>query len=474
MNSQGLLIGGREVSSGTPVDIANPYDGSVAGSTFEAGPELIEEAVATVAGAAAEMRSLKSYQRAAILNDISQAIRSRSDALARLMALESGKPIRDARIEVERAILTTETAAGEAVRITGEVLPLDVLPASGDRIGITRRFPIGPVLAITPFNFPLNLVCHKLGPAIAAGDPILIKPAPKTPLTALVLGRIAVECGLPENAIAVVLCSNEAAQALVQDDRFKVLSFTGSDAVGWKLKSLAGTKKVILELGGNAGAIVDETADMELSATRIAVGGFGYAGQSCISVQRTYVHESRYEEFADTLTAKVRNLTLGDPLDEATDVGPMINPEAVERIEGWVGEAVEAGATILTGGHGQGSAFEPTILTDVPAESRVCQNEAFAPVVSLFRFRSFDEAIDALNASRYGLQAGVFTRHLSYAMAAFERLEVGGVVVNDVPTFRVDPMPYGGIKDSGLGREGLKYAIEELTELKLLVLRTGE
>lgn len=474
MTTLAPLVGGESVTRGRELEVTSPYDGSIVGRTYEAGAEEIESAVQAVVSGSAEMRSLKSYQRVDILRRIAQGIRDESEDLARLMALEAGKPIRDARIEVDRAVLTMETAAGEATRMYGETLPLDVLPASADRIGITKRVPIGPVLAITPFNFPLNLVCHKLGPAIAAGNSIFIKPAPKTPLSALALGCIALQSGMPSDGLAVLLCDNQDAQALVEDERFKALSFTGSDTVGWRLKSLAGKKRVILELGGNAGVIVDETADIELAVSRIVAGGFGYAGQSCISVQRTYVHDSIYDRFATMLAARASNLKLGDPLDEATDVGPMINPEAVTRIEEWVQEAESAGATLLTGGRARGPIFEPTVLTEVTPDLRVCRNEVFAPVVSLFRFGHFEEAIEALNDSKYGLQAGIFTRDMPHAMQAFERLEVGGVIVNDIPTFRVDPMPYGGVKDSGFGREGLRYAIHEMTELRLLVLRSGE
>ncbi len=465
-----LYISGEEVASGKQVSVVNPYDGTVIGSTYEAGPEALEKAVLGVVRGAERMRHLASYERQNILNEIASGIERRRDELARTMALESGKPIRDARLEVDRAILTMRTAAAEATRIYGEEMPLDVLPSGRGRIGITRRVPVGPVLAITPFNFPLNLVCHKLGPAIAAGDSILIKPAPKTPLSALALAQIAYESGMPAEALSVVLCSNESTQGLVEDDRFKALTFTGSDAVGWRLKALSGRKRVILELGGNAGAIVDETADLELAVNRIAVGGFGYAGQSCISVQRTFVHTGVYEEFADRLRRRAEELTLGDPLDEATDLGPMINPESVERIKSWVEEASDGGAQVLTGGGSRGNIFEPTVLAGASPTARVCGEEAFAPIVSLLPFQDFDDVLEAVNDSRFGLQAGIFTKNLNHAMTAFERLQVGGVIVNDIPTFRVDPMPYGGVKDSGLGREGLRYAIQELTELKLLVV----
>jgi diguanylate cyclase (GGDEF)-like protein len=438
-----------------------------------ASADQVELAITSVVAGAPQMAALKAYERANILARLAAAMEKQREELALLMTLESGKPIKDARVEVDRAILSLSTSAAEATRIYGEVLPLDVMAASSDRFGITHRFPLGPVLGITPFNFPLNLVCHKLGPAIAAGDSILIKPAPKTPLSALALGRIAYESGIPGDGLAVILSDNETTQRMVEDERFKAVSFTGSDAVGWKIKTLAGKKRTILELGGNAGAIVDETADMDLAASRIAAGGFGYAGQSCISVQRVFVHESIFDEFATELITRVQNLTLGDPRDESTDIGPMITPDAVDRITSWVQEAVDGGAQLLCGDAANGSIFAPTVLSDPSPAAQVCRKEAFAPIVALFPFRDFDDAIASINDSNYGLQAGVFTRDLTRALSAFERLEVGGVIVNDVPTFRSDPMPYGGIKDSGFGREGVRYAIEELTELKLLVLRSG-
>ncbi|HZT95986.1 MAG TPA: aldehyde dehydrogenase family protein [Chloroflexota bacterium] len=466
-----LLIGGEPVITPQRVDVRSPYDDAVVGRTYEAAGEDVEAAVCSVDRGFETMRTLPSYRRAEILQGIAGRIQEQREDLARTMALESGKPIRDARLEVDRAVLTMTTAAGESVRLYGDTIPLDVLPSARGRVGITRRFPLGPVLAITPFNFPLNLVCHKLGPAIAAGDSMLIKPAPKTPLSALALAQIAYDSGLPPEGLSVILSSNADAQKLVADERFKALSFTGSDIVGWRLKSLAGKKRVILELGGNAGVIADDSADVELAAQRVAAGGFGYAGQSCISVQRTYVHKAVFGEFADRLASLAGRLKLGNPLDEDTELGPMINPEATERIESWINEAMTQGAEVLAGGHARGSIFEPTVLSGAPPTARVCGDEAFAPVISLFPFSDFSEALDSVNNSRFGLQAGIFTRRLDHAMAAFERLDVGGVVVNDVPTFRVDPMPYGGVKDSGLGREGLRYAIEELTELKLLVLR---
>jgi glyceraldehyde-3-phosphate dehydrogenase (NADP+) len=338
-------------------------------------------------------------------------------------------------------------------------------------MAIAKRFPVGPIAAISPFNFPLNLAAHKIAPAIAAGNPIVLKPATKTPLSALYLGELATRAGLPAGAISVLPMARATGDRLVTDPRFKLLTFTGSSAVGWDMKSRAGRKKVILELGGNAGVIVDEGADLEFAAKRVGVGGFAFAGQSCISVQRVFVHERVFEDFAGRLVRLVEALKVGDPMDPDTDLGPMIEASDAARIETWVNEAVFDGAKVLTGAHRVGAAvYAPTVLTDVARDAKVCAQEAFAPLVVLSRFAQFDDALAGVNDSSYGLQAGVFTPSLEHALRAFDALEVGGVIVNDVPTWRIDHMPYGGVKDSGLGREGPRYTIEEMTELKLLVI----
>jgi glyceraldehyde-3-phosphate dehydrogenase (NADP+) len=417
------------------------------------------------------MRRLPAYERAAILARTSAAIKRERESIATTLAKEAGKPIKDALIETDRAVMTFHVASEEARRIGGEVIPMDLAEHGRGRFALTRRFPIGPVAAISPFNFPLNLTAHKLAPAVAAGNPIVLKPATKTPLSALNLARLLLESELPPGAISVLPMERKTGDRLVSDERFKLLTFTGSSPVGWGMKARAGKKRVILELGGNAGVIVDDSADLELAARRIAVGGFAFSGQSCISVQRVYVHSDVYDAFASRLTALVTALKVGDPLDPATDLGPMIEADEAERIDTWVREAVASGAQVVTGGRRLGNAlYEPTILSDVPADAKVCAQEAFAPLVVLARFNDFDEALREVNRSTFGLQAGVFTGNLDRALRAFDEIETGGVIINDVPTYRIDHMPYGGVKDSGLGREGPRYTIEEMTELKLLVI----
>ncbi|MCC6347136.1 MAG: aldehyde dehydrogenase family protein [Nitrospirales bacterium] len=386
------------------------------------------------------------------------------------MTLESGKPLRDARGEVDRSVLTFRVAAEEASRIGGEVIPLDRNPFSEGRWGFTRRFPAGPVIGITPFNFPLNLVSHKVAPAIASGNPIIIKPAAQTPAAALLLGEIATGAGLPGGGISVIPCEVKVAEKFILDERIKVLSFTGSAPVGWMLKAKAPQKKALLELGGNAGVLVDESADLEYAVKRCVNGAFSYAGQVCISVQRIYIHERVYDAFVDRFLSLTKALTIGDPLAENTDIGPMIDEKNAVRADTWIGEAREKGAKVLTGGRREGNFYLPTVLADATPEMKVSCMEVFAPVVTVVRVRDFEEGLHAMNSTVYGLQAGVFTRDLKHAFSAFERIEAGGVIINDIPTYRVDHMPYGGVKQSGFGREGVKYAIEEMTELRLMVL----
>ena len=411
------------------------------------------------------------YERAAILAAASAELLRRRDEIGRIVCLEVGKAIRDATAEVERAAMTFQVASEEARRVGGEVIPLDLAPHGRGRFALTRRFPIGPVAAISPFNFPLNLSAHKLAPAIAAGDPIVLKPASKTPLSALILAAILQRAGLPDGALSVLPMTRETGNRLVTDDRYKLLTFTGSSAVGWSMKARAGTKRVLLELGGNAGVIVDQSADLDYAARRVSLGGFALAGQSCISVQRVFVHERVMDEFARKMIARVEALHVGDPRDPETDVGPLVEPEEVDRVDAWVQEAVGSGATVLTGGRRIGrTMYAPTVLAKVPEAAKVCAQEVFAPLVGLYPFSDFKAAVAAVNRSAYGLQAGVFTRDLQHAFDGFEHLEVGGVIVNDVPSWRIDHMPYGGVKNSGLGREGPRYAIEEMTELKLMVI----
>ena len=453
------------------LEVSNPYDGSVVGRVPLAGAAGFDRAADAAVAGAARMARLPVHERAAILMRVSAAITADRDAIARTLAAEAGKPIRDALVETDRAAMTFQVSAEEARRLSGEVIPMDLAPHGEGRLGIVRRFPIGPVAAISPFNFPLNLSAHKLGPAIAAGNSIVLKPATKTPLSALTLGRLLDAAGAPEGAVQVLPMAREVGDRLVTDERFRLLTFTGSSPVGWAMKARAGRKKVILELGGNAGVIVNDDADVAFAAKRVAAGGFGYAGQSCISVQRVYVHDRVFDAFAAALVALVENLKVGDPLDSSTDVGPMIEESEAERIDAWVKDAVGAGARVLTGGRRLGGAmYAPTVMADVPSDAKLCAEEVFAPLVGLYRVSSLDEAIAAVNRSRFGLQAGLFTRDLPGTLLAYEALDVGGVIVNDVPTWRIDHMPYGGVKDSGLGREGPRYTIEEMTEPKLLVI----
>ena len=466
-----FVLAGKPAQSAEVLDVLNPYDGSAVGRTWLARETEFDTAADAVAAAAPAMRRLAAYERAAILMRASAELVQRKGEIARTLAGEAGKPLKDALIEAERAAMTFHVAAEEARRLGGAYVPMDLAPHGVDRFAVVRRMPVGPVAAISPFNFPLNLTSHKIAPAIAAGNPIVLKPATKTPLSAITLAEIVVRAGLPPEAISVLPMARKTGDRLVTDERFKLLTFTGSSAVGWDMKARAGKKKIILELGGNAGVVVDDTADVEFAARRTAAGGFAFAGQSCISVQRVYVHDDVFDAFAVRLVQLVEGLKVGDPLDAATDVGPMIDEGEAERIDEWVREAVTAGGTILTGGKRLGGRlYAPTILTGVPREARVCSQEVFAPVVVLERFASFESALEEVNRSSYGLQAGVFTAMLERSLQAFDALEVGGVLINDVPTWRIDNMPYGGVKDSGLGREGPRYTIEEMTEPRLLVV----
>ena len=464
-------LAGQPSRSTQHLDVVNPFDNSTVGRTWLAGDEEFDRAADAAVAAAPVIRALPAYQRASILAAVSAGLKTRRDEIARTLAGEAGKAIKDATIEVERAVMTFQTAAEEAHRVGGEVVPIDLAPHGQHRIGITRRYPIGPIAAISPFNFPLNLSAHKIAPAIAAGNPVVLKPATKTPLSALYLAELLHEAGLPPGGASVLPMARRVGDRLVTDPRFKLLTFTGSSPVGWDMKTRAGKKKVILELGGNAGVIVEESADLDFAAKRITAGGFALAGQSCISVQRVYVHDHVFEDFATRLVARVKALKVGDPLDPSTDVGPMVEEAEAARVDAWVQEAVAAGARVLTGGRRlAGALYEPTVLADVPVNAKVCAAEVFAPLVGLFRYKDFPEALREVNRSTFGLQAGVFTANLEQTLRAFDELEVGGVIVNDVPTWRIDQMPYGGVKDSGLGREGPRYTIEEMTEPKLLVI----
>ena len=474
-NGRPFLIGGRWSQATTVAPVRNPYTGETIAHVCQASPADAESAVQSSVEGAAAMRRLSGYARSTLLAHAAQALQARQEEFARTMTAEAGKPLTDARREVGRAIQTLSIAGEEAKRIGGEVVPLDWSPGMESYWGVTRRFPIGPILGITPFNFPLNLVVHKVAPALAAGNSILIKPAPQTPLTALLLGDLLLKAGVPPGGLNILPCDNTVAEQLVVDPRFKLLSFTGSAPVGWMLKAKCGKKKVVLELGGNAAVIIEPDADLEYAAQRCVTGGFTYAGQTCISVQRIFVHESVVESFTEQLMPRVRGLATGDPGDERTVVGPLIDAGAAQRIEGWIGEAVAQGARLLSGGSREGSVVRPTVLSQVNAAMNVSCREVFGPLVTITPYREFEAALKAVNDSDYGLQAGVFTNNIGRIFQAFEQLEVGGVLANEIPTFRADHMPYGGIKDSGIGREGLRYAIEDMTEPKLLVvnLRRG-
>ena len=466
-----IFLAGRWVDSPDPLLVANPADPSTpAGSTFHATEAQYEEAVTAAVAAFEVTRTLPAYERGRILREISTGIKARREELGRIMATEAGKPIRDALVEVDRASLTFRLGAEEAERMTGEVIPLDLMASSKGRLGITRRFPIGPVAGISPFNFPLNLAAHKVAPAIAAGCSIVLKPPSKDPLTMLTVAEIIEQAGPPAGAVSILPMTRELGDRMVADERFKLLSFTGSPSVGWRMKERAGKKKVVLELGGNAGVIVDKTADLDWAVRRTLVGAFTYAGQVCISVQRMFVHEDIWDTFMGKLVEGARALKVGDPLDASTDLGPMVDAAAASRTQRWVDEAVALGGKVLLGGTANGTFFPPTILTDTPVSAQVCSNEAFAPLVVAFPFRDFGDAIRRVNDSFFGLQTGVFTNDLAHSWQAFNDLEVGGVIVNDVPTYRIDHMPYGGVKDSGLGREGLRWAIEDMTEIRIMVL----
>jgi acyl-CoA reductase-like NAD-dependent aldehyde dehydrogenase len=465
-----FLVDGKWVEDGQMLEVKAPYDGAVVGRFFQGNRQHAEAAIAAAVKAFGTTRRLPAFERQRVLRCVSEGIAKRKEEFSRTLCQEAGKPIKAARSEVERAIFTFTVAAEESTRIYGEYLPLDWQEYTAGRWGIVRRFPLGPIAGITPFNFPLNLVAHKVAPAIAAGCPMVLKPAPQTPLCSLLLAEVVQQAGWPDGALNVLPLSNEDAGVLVADDRLKMISFTGSTAVGWQIKKNSGKKKVVLELGGNAGVIVHSDSDVAYAAERCVAGGFGYAGQTCISVQRILVEHSVYGKFTDALLSGVKELKTGDPLEETTDVGPLIRESDAVRATEWVHEAVRGGARLLCGGARHGSVMEPTVLTGTKHDMKVNCQEIFAPVVSIEPYNDFNDAVREINHSAYGLQAGIFTRDAKLMFQAYEELEVGGLVAGDVPSFRIDHMPYGGIKDSGLGREGLRYAIEEMTEPKLMVM----
>jgi len=468
--THGFFVDGRWQQDGDLVDIRAPYDGSLIARITQGRREHAEAAIAAAVKAFGTTRRLPAFERQRVLRQISAFMTERKEEFARTLAQEAGKPIKAARIEVDRAIFTFNVAAEESTRIYGEYLPLDWQEFTAGRWGIVRRFPIGPVAGITPFNFPINLVAHKVAPAIAAGCPMVLKPAPQTPLCSLLLAECVQQAGWPDGGLNVLPLSNDDAGLLVTDDRIKLISFTGSVPVGWDIKRRAGKKKVVLELGGNAAVIVHSDADLEYAVSRCLTGGFAYAGQTCISVQRILVEHSVYGKFTDLLVEGVNQLKSGDPLDESTDVGPLIRESDAIRTISWIEEAVRAGARLLCGGRRHKLVIEPTVLTGTRPDMKVNCQEVFGPVVTVEPYTTFDQALRQVNNSVYGMQAGIFTRDAKLLFQAYEELEVGAVIAGDVPSFRIDHMPYGGVKDSGHGREGLRYAIEEMTEPKLLVM----
>ncbi|MDE3073609.1 MAG: aldehyde dehydrogenase family protein [Pseudomonadota bacterium] len=454
--------------------VLNKYTGKVAARVAVPDAAAVEQAIAAAAKAAAPMREVKPWARQAVLQHCVTRFGERRDELAQVLCIEAGKPIRDAAGEVTRLIETFRIGADEAVRGNGETLNLELASRLDGYHGYTRRVPLGPLSFITPFNFPLNLVAHKVAPAIAAGCPFVLKPSEKTPLGALLIGEILAETDLPPGAFSILPLDGEHAAPLVEDERFKLLSFTGGQ-LGWALKARAGRKKVTLELGGNAACIVDADQGPQLDRVveRLVFGAFYQSGQSCISVQRIVAHADIYPALKRKLVAAVKKLKAGDPAQADTFLGPMIDQAAAERLHGWIDEARRAGARLLCGGQREGNLLQATLMEDVPADARVNRLEAFGPFALLAPFSTFDQAIAMVNDSDYGLQAGIFSNRLDHAMRAWNELQQGGVIVNDVPSFRVDSMPYGGVKLSGLGREGVRYAIEDMTEIRLMVMREG-
>jgi acyl-CoA reductase-like NAD-dependent aldehyde dehydrogenase len=452
--------------------VTDKFTGEVAANVALADTSAIDQGIAGCVAAAGPLAEMPPYERQNILNHCVNRFTERFDELAISLCVEAGKPIKDARGEVSRLIDTFRIAAEESVRMNGEIMNLEISPRAKGYRGMWKRVPIGPCSFISPFNFPLNLAAHKVAPAIAVGCPFVLKPASRTPLGALIIGEVLAETDLPAGSFSILPCSRDGAALFTTDDRLKLLSFTGSPAVGWALKSQAGKKKVVLELGGNAACIVDADADLADAVTRIVFGAFYQSGQSCIGVQRIIVHEKIYDEFRDRLVAATQKLVAGDPKDEATFIGPMISEKEASRLENWINQAVNAGGKLLCGGQREGAMLTATLLEDVPTDQPVCTEEAFGPLAVLSRFSDFEAALAEVNDSQFGLQAGIFTRDLFKAHRAWDVLDVGGVIIGDVPSWRVDNMPYGGVKESGLGREGIRFAMEDMTEIRNFVIRT--
>lgn len=455
----------------TDLAVTDKFTGEVATRVAMADATTIAAGIAAAVEAAEPMAQMASYERQAVLQHCVDRFRERADELAYALCVEAGKPIRDSRGEVGRLIDTFRIAAEESVRMTGEVQPLDISPRAKGYQGIWKRVPIGPCSFISPFNFPLNLAAHKVAPAIAVGCPFVMKPASRTPLGAIIMGEVLAETNLPRGAFSILPASRDGADLFTTDDRLKLLSFTGSPDVGWDLKARAGKKKVVLELGGNAAVIIDADADLDDAVDRTVFGAFYQSGQSCIGVQRILVHDTVYDAFRDKLVARTRTLIAGNPHDEQTFIGPMIDVKEAARLDDWIDEAIAKGATLLCGGKRNGAMLEATLLEHVGRDTKLNIEEAFGPVAFLIRFSEWNEAVAIVNDSKFGLQAGIFTRDIFKVLDAWDRLHVGGIVINDVPSYRVDNMPYGGVKDSGLGREGIRFAMEDMTEIRNLVIR---
>jgi len=454
------------------IEVIDKFSGEVAAIVSMATPDVIDKAIERAVSATDPMRKMAAFERQNVLNHCVKRFKERFDELAYSLCVEAGKPIKDAEGEVTRLIDTFKIAAEEATRIYGEVLPLDISPRARGYNGYWKRVPIGPCSFISPFNFPLNLTAHKVAPAIATGCPFVLKPASLTPLGALIIGEVLAETELPPGAFSILPCSRTGADLFTTDDRLKLLSFTGSPDVGWALKAKAGKKQVVLELGGNAACIVDQDADLDDAVERIVFGAFYQSGQSCISVQRIIVHEKIYKKFKKKLVAATKKLKMGDPKDPETFIGPIISVKEANRLKDWIDQAISAGAKLLCGGKQEGSLLEATLLENMPVDQALNCKEAFGPVAVLSSFSEFDQALAEVNDSDFGLQAGVFTRDLYKAQKAWDQLDVGGVIIGDVPSWRVDHMPYGGVKDSGIGREGIRFAIQDMTEIRLMVVRT--
>jgi acyl-CoA reductase-like NAD-dependent aldehyde dehydrogenase len=468
----GFLLCGKEWADGEPLEVRSPWDQGLVGRVTVATRNDARQAVHHAVASLRRTRALPRWKRREILEDVAAALLEQKERFAQLIVAEAGKPLRMARVEVDRAALTFKTAAEEAARLGGESLPLDLSEGNEGRWGLVQRFPVGPILAISPFNFPLNLVSHKVAPAMAAGCPVILKPAPQTPFTSLALGEVILKAGWPEEALAVLPLSNaDTAWLAEKEDRIKLVSFTGSAKVGWDLKVHSGRKRVLLELGGNAAMIVhSDWHDLDTAAQRAAHAAFGFAGQSCVGLQRVFVDRAIFQTFLWKVVDHAVKLVVGDPSDEATDVGPMVRIGEAERLEAWVKEAQEGGAKLVSGGERNGSMMHPTILTATKAGMKVRDEEVFGPVMTIEPYEDFEQALAEVNHSKYGLQAGLLTRDAGRILTAYRELEVGALIVGDTPSWRLDPMPFGGVKESGFGREGIRYAIQEMTEPRMLVM----